>query len=332
MFSLHQDPPLILDRSLGFFFNQLPKDLRIGNPERQFWKTWQGRVSLYGFSCRSEQYRHEQCWGWTIIRTSYEDDEKYDRAMSAIHRLGLARLEDEYRESRTRGRPDNSDVDVADQRIAEVPGHPNLRKHMRENWHAMVESAREALPAGEPLTPDWVITNELARRYHMQVVQDRDALDGADASGAWKYAHSMNLEEYGGARGALFIYLDKESIDLLACAPSTEELAGMSPGDRSKTAWQFWVKVISTACEVTEDGEDTDEMMKYPLGRRRLRLYDFFDVFLHLCERNLDEIGVEGQGRRGFVSRAEQEWEFCQHAGGTNKRREWLHEMYGEEH
>lgn len=284
----------------------MPKNLRIGNPERQFWNTWQGLVSLYGFSCRSEQYRHENCWGLTIIRTSYEDDEQYNPAMSAIHRLGLARLENEYRESRTRGRPNDSNVDAVDQRIAKVPGHPSLRKHMQESWHAMVESARETLPPEEPLTPDWVFTNELARRYHIQVVQDRDALEGADASRAWKYAHSRKIEEWVGAHGALFIYLDKESIDLVARAPSQEELAGMSSDDRSKTAWRFWVKVVSTACEVTENGEDTDEMMEYPLGRRGLRLYDFFDVFLHLCDGNLDEMGIEGQGRRGFVSRAEQ--------------------------
>lgn len=58
----------------------------------------------------------------------------------------------------------------------------------------MVEPAIETLPAEEPLTPDWVITNELARRYHYQVVENRDSLEGADASKAWKYAHSMNIE------------------------------------------------------------------------------------------------------------------------------------------
>lgn len=32
----------------------------------------------------------------------------------------------------------------------------------------------------------------------------------------------------------------------------------MALTDRSKTAWELWVKVVSTACEVTEDGDDTD--------------------------------------------------------------------------
>lgn len=332
MFPPHKDPPRILDHSLSFFFNQLPKDLRLGNSEREFWQTWQTRISLYGFKCTSELYCHEQCWGWNIIRTCYEDDEKFNRAISAIHQLGLARLEDEYRESRTKGRQEHSDVDAVDQRISKIPGHPNLRERLQMSWHAMVEAARETLPAGEPLTPDWVITNQLARRYHNQVVENRDVLEGADASKAWKYAHSMNIvEEEGGARGALFVYLDKESIDLLAQAPSQEELASMSLDDRAKTAWKFWVKVISTACEVTEDGDDTDEMMEYSLARRRLRLYDFFDVFIRLCEGNLDEMGVEGQGRRGFVRREEQEWEFCQHPGATSKRGKWLSELDGEE-
>ncbi|KAG8161173.1 hypothetical protein KVR01_009437 [Diaporthe batatas] len=330
MFSRQQDPPLVLDNSLSFFFNQLPKDLRSGNPERQFWKTWQGRLSLYNFKCKSEQYRHEQCWGWTIIRTSYKDDEKFRHAVSAIHRLGLARLEEEYLESRTSGRPDNSDVDVVDQRIAEIPGHPNLREHVQRAWHTMVEAARGALPAGEPLTPDWVITNELARRYHNHIVQDRDALEGAKASEAWKHVRALDIEEEEqGARGALFVYLDEESIDLLARAPGPDELARMSPDDRARTAWRSWVKVVSTACEVAGDGDDMDEMMADPLARRRVRLYDFFEVFLRLCEGCLDEMGVEGEGRRGFVEGPK--WTFCRLPGASGRRAKWLDEFYGEE-
>lgn len=42
-------------------------------------------------------------------------------------------------------------------------------------------------------------------------------------------------------------------------------------------------------------------------------------------------MGVEGQGRRGFVRREEQEWEFCRHPGPTGKRGKWLRESYGEE-
>lgn len=43
--------------------------------------------------------------GWTILRTSYDDDEEFTQAVAAIQRLALVRLEDEYRESRTRGKP-----------------------------------------------------------------------------------------------------------------------------------------------------------------------------------------------------------------------------------
>lgn len=50
----------------------------------------------------------------------------------------------------------------------------------------MVEHAGEALPAGEPLTPDWVITSELAWKYHHRVVQDRDTLERPDAARAWR--------------------------------------------------------------------------------------------------------------------------------------------------
>ena len=134
------------------------------------------------------------------------------------------------------------------------------------------------------------------------IVQDREALQGADVSKAWQYAHALELgEREGGARGEFFIYLDQESINLLASAPSREELARMKPANRSRTAWDYWVKAVSLSCEVTEDGDDTDEMMKYPLGRRRIRVYDFFETFLHLCHGNLDEISVEGKDRERFV-------------------------------
>lgn len=151
---------------------------------------------------------------------------------------------------------------------------------------------------------DYVITSELARRYHDRVVQDRNTLEGADAARAWRYARSMRIgEEEGGARGALFVYLDKESIDLLAQVSGQEGLANMSPDYQARTAWLFCVKVISTGCEVTEDGDNMVEVMVDPMERRRMLLYDFFDVFMRLCEGSLDEMDVEGQGRQGFVGR-----------------------------
>lgn len=331
MFALSSRPPAVLDHSLAFFFEQVPKEIRPGNPERPFWEAWQFVISLYGFNCSSAEYQHEQCWGWTILRTSYDDDEKFTQAVAAIQRLALVRLEDEYRESRTRGHPDNDDMDAVKEKLDKVAVHPKKRECIQQAWSAMVGPAQDALPEGEPLTPDWVITHELMRRYHHIILQDSQALDGADASMAWEYAHALCLEDREqGPRGALFIYLDKESIHRLAQAPSQEELASMAPGDRSKTAWEFWVKVVSTACEVTEDGDDTDQMMEYPLGRRRLRLYDFFEVFIDLCSGNLDEMGIEGRGRERFVWHDVREWELCRVPWRSPRVESWLRELYGE--
>lgn len=61
-------------------------------------------------------------------------------------------------------------------------GRPTLRERLRTSWRAVVEHAGEALPAGEPLTHDWVITSELAWRYHHRVVQDRHTLERHDAA------------------------------------------------------------------------------------------------------------------------------------------------------
>lgn len=96
------------------------------------------------------------------------------------------------------------------------------------------------------------------------------------------------------------MYLDKKSIDLLARVSGQEGLANMSPDDRARTAWIFWVKVISTGGKVTEDGDNMVEMMVDPMARRRLRLYDFFDVVMRLREESLNGIGGRGSGAAGL--------------------------------
>ncbi|SPO02510.1 uncharacterized protein DNG_05183 [Cephalotrichum gorgonifer] len=273
MFAPSPRPPAVLDTSVAVFFDWLPKDCRIGNPERLFWEQWQYVISLYGFHCTAEEYQHEKCWGWTVLRTSYDDDEEFSLAVAAIQRLALVRLEDEYREGRLRGKPDN-DMNAVEKKLERMPGYATLRERLQKDWNAMVGPARDTLPEGEPLTPDWVITHELARRYHNIVVQDRQALDGADVAKAWEYAHTLGLQgqdgpcgEYipgreNGPRSHFFIYLDKESIHRLAQAPSREELASMASGDRSKTAWDFWVKVVSNNCKVGEGTSATGTWMR----------------------------------------------------------------------
>jgi len=164
--------------------------------------------------------------------------------LAAIQRLALIRLEDEYYESRTKGKPDNEDVNIVIEKLNQVPGYVPS-KYIQQAWSAMVSSAREALPKGEPITPDWV---------------------------------------------------------------------------------------ISTACEVSEDGDDTDQMLECPRGRRRIRLYDLFEIFIDLCGRNLDEITVGGWDREHFVQHELQEWELCANRVACPLQEPWLQdqELYGE--
>ena len=251
MLALSPNPPAVLDAAPIRFFHGVSRDLRPGNQERDYWQRWQAQVSMYAFYCAVEEYDHDMCWGWTIVRTSYDDDEKFNRAVSAIHRLALVRLEDEYRQSRTIGQPYNDDMVAVDRKLNKIQGNPGLREDVQEAWHIMADRAKDAVPPGELFNPDWVITHELALRYHNLILQDRENLQGADVSKAWQYARALKLGERElGARGEFFIYLDQESINLLAYAPSIEELARMEPADRSRAAWDYWVKAVSPSCEI----------------------------------------------------------------------------------
>ena len=200
-------------------------------------------INLYGFNCSSSEYQHAKCWGWTILHASYDDDKAFHKAVSAIQRLALIRLEDEYQQSRTAGQPGSTDMDAVMAAFEKLHGHPGLSCSVQETLGAMATSAQEHLPEGEIFNSDWVVTHALVRCYHNIIFKDKEALDGADIATAWGYANAMAIE--GGERGGLgqlFIYLDKESIDSLRKAPSQGELAKMTPEDRGKTAWQFWVR------------------------------------------------------------------------------------------
>lgn len=91
--------------------------------------------------------------------------------------------------------PDDDDVNAVKEKLDQVPGHLNLHEHIQQAWSAMVGPAQDALPKEELLTPDWIITHELIRRYHNVILQDSQALDGADVSKAWEYANALNLED-----------------------------------------------------------------------------------------------------------------------------------------
>jgi hypothetical protein len=135
-------------------------------------------------------------------------------------------------------------------------------------------------------------------------------LDGATVFEAWKYARSLPFTKEGwGQASEFFIYLDQESIDSLAAAPTQDELDGMTLQERRNVAMSLWVKAVSTSCESDEDGEETDQMMEWGRGRRRLRLYDFFPIFMDMCEGSLDE--VRGEDTVRGETNGSEEWVFC---------------------
>ena len=153
MLALSPNPPAVLDNAAARFFHGISRDLRPGNVERDYWQWWQGDISMYAFYCAVEEYDHDMCWGWTILRTSYDDDEKFNRAVSAIHRLALVRLEDEYQQSRTTGQPDNDDMDAVGGKLSKLRGNPGLRELVQEAWHTMASRAKDAVPPGKHSTP-----------------------------------------------------------------------------------------------------------------------------------------------------------------------------------
>lgn len=106
----------------------------------------------------------------------------------------------------------------------------------------------------------------------------------------------------------------------------------MTPLERAKVAWQYWIKVVTEGCNVTDEGEDIKDEISYDaMGRRRIRLLDYLDIYLRLQRIYISEVGVEGDGRERFPGyELEDEWLFCENSDGTFETRLWLKELYGE--
>ena len=335
MISSDPEHPEATDRDATSFLHNLPAADRPGDIHRRIWTEWINRFCQYGSNCT--QYQHDQCWGNTIIRTSYDDDDKFALAVAAVRKLAMIPIELDF-EARGTGpardqtaEEDNEPEVDNDVRLDIRTPHPKLREMLQEAYRGMVRRARSGAPPGTRCTHDWVITHELMSRYHNLVVEDRQALEGIDVAAAWHYFHQAGGDKREeGLRGTVFVLMDREAIDHLAAAPSEQALTSMTSAERAKVSWQHWIKVVTTACKCTDDGDDLDEIPDDHMGLRRIRMYDFVDIFLWLQHSDISEMVVEGSNRKRFPGYGEREWEFCHNPDGQSQAWPWLEEVYGE--
>lgn len=328
--STHIEVPA--DRSGLSFFSNVPSADRPGDVHRRFWTQWIYPFCDWGANCSE----HAHCWGNTILRTSYDDDDKFSRAVAAIRRLAMAPIQYDFDMRGTgsaRNQPAGDDGPEVDEdvRLDVTASYPGLVESVRESYRDMARRARANVPLGVRCTHDWVVTYELVRRYHDVVVEDK-ALDGADLPAASGYFKDNYKEHVHGLRGHMFVLLDGEAIEHLSGAPGEEELAAMTPLGRARAAWDHWIKVVSEACGVTNEGEEVEEEMSDDaIGRRRIRLYDYLDTYLSLQGCDLAEVSVEGKGRERFPGyELEDEWLLCDNFDAGFEQRPWLEELYGE--
>ncbi|KAH6696867.1 hypothetical protein F5X68DRAFT_238158 [Plectosphaerella plurivora] len=320
--------------SISSFFEGLPVTDRPGDGHRLLWTQWLGKFSHFGSKCTL--YPHDKCWGNTILRTSYEDDAKFASAIAAIHRLAMVPVLLDYelrgtRSLREQDPPDDDGPELdRDFNLEVSETHPEFRQMLQDTYRNMVRRAIDAAPPGTRCTHDWVMTHELVRRYHNIIVEDKEALDGVDPAAAWQYfQHHGCQERESGLRGTMFVFLDKEAIDHLASTPTEEELASMSNFERVKVAWQHWIKVISPLSDADDEGEDLDTIHRDHTATRRVRLFDYIDIFLWLQHYDIMDMPIEGNKHERFPGHLERPWEFCDNPDGTTESWRLLDQLYG---
>lgn len=214
-----------------------------------------------------------------------------------------------------------------------------ISQDLQKPYQVMIRQAKAAattyrdgaVPAPR-LTHDWVVTHELIRRYHNFVMQDCDALDGADVTSVWRYHrdnsnHGNNRRE-SGLRGVAFVLMDADAIEQLASAPAAENMAAMSHDERVRVAWSHWIKVVSTGGAASGEREELGEAPTEYDSRRRIRLLDLLDVFFYVQHiGGIEELGVKGHNRERFP--VYMEWNLCENDEPCVDTWDWLAELYG---
>ncbi|KAG7123325.1 hypothetical protein HYQ45_013927 [Verticillium longisporum] len=312
------------------------------------------RLQIYGVcrtlderACYCSRCAPQNCWGSTVVRASYKDDEKFERAMAAIRRLALVTVD--YDESLPRAEEASPCVKRA--RLAAEPekgldeGRMLADRTNEMNWLQLINDvqARQSDPT-EALTTDQIVSEEFKYRFHTTVIQDKDLLDNAEPEKAEEYFQAKGWEEReSGARSAFFMYLDDETIDHLASAPDDQALARMTIDERCRIAWNHWVKIVEPMAPETEDDESGDEDREAFLevedsqGRRnrqrRIRLLCLLSLYLASGDYSFDEIPNEGADCTRYANPQDETKAWCFVSGTSFETppmiHGWLTEIYG---
>ncbi|EGY14506.1 uncharacterized protein VDAG_05670 [Verticillium dahliae VdLs.17] len=315
-----------------------------GNPRRQIYSVCR---TLDERACRCSGCAPQNCWGSTVVRASYEDDEKFERAVAAIRRLALVTVD--YDESLPRGEEASPGVKRAKLAAEPVEGLDEGRvladRPNEMNWLQLLNDvqARQFDPT-ETLTTDKVVSEEFKYRFHTTVIQDKDLLDHAEPEKAEEYFQANGWEEReSGARSAFFMYLDDEAIDHLASAPDDQALARMTIDERCRIAWNHWVKIVEPMAPENDDDESGDEDREAFLevedsqGRRnrqrRIRLLCLLSLYLASGDYSFDEILNEGADCTRYANPQDETKAWCFISGISCETppmiHDWLTELYG---
>ncbi|EEY20508.1 conserved hypothetical protein [Verticillium alfalfae VaMs.102] len=315
-----------------------------GNPGRQIYSVCR---TLGDRACCCSGCAPQNCWGSTVVRASYQDDEKFERAVAAIRRLALVTVD--YDESLPRGEEASPCVKRA--KLAAEPeeeldeGRVLADRTNEMNWLQLVNDvqARQSDPT-EALTTDQIVSEEFKYRFHTTVIQDKDLLDHAEPEKAEEYFQAKGWEEReSGARSAFFMYLDDETIDHLAGAPDDQALARMTIDERCRIAWNYWVKIVEPMAPEIEDDESGDEDREAFLevedsqGRRsrkrRIRLLCLLSLYLASKDYSFDEIPNEGADCTRYANPQDETKAWCFVSGISCETppmiHGWLTEIYG---
>ncbi len=160
-------------------------------------------------------HHRSRTWGYTVLRTSYEDDARFQAALNVIKRYLRLRNDDEAR-------------------------HITSSIEYKVKWSGWPERV--------PACTDTALFDEFLKRYVNDVLQDRDALEGASVTECYAYFKRWAIDHWhldpkyisaASPRLKSAILMDAETIDQLQNFP--EDIGDQMP---FAVASKFWVKMI----------------------------------------------------------------------------------------
>lgn len=306
--------------------------LDAATPGRGIWRTLD-HLSGRGSSCAA--CNPQDCWGSTILRISYEDDTRFAQAVSTIHRLAVIWVDHDQEFP-----PDTVLSDPSTQPTREEMDDydATVDRDMEANWIRVADDARARIgtPEATPLSADTVANYEFKRHFHCITIEDKAALNGATTDAAQLYYRHRDQDLYpheSGPRSSFFMYLDKETIEHLAGAPTDEELAQMGLEERCQVAWRHWVKIVET-WDPDYESEVPPDALRIASMRKRVRLVNLLPLYIDMTDSPLEEMGIERENTDWPGGQDVMDW-WCtvevRLEGAAAYASKWLEEYYGNE-